>query len=90
MRYIKKGVFLIITCDTMSITIRLHLVEETVEKLADISKVTDRSKSQLIREAISQYLAEYTDYQIALDRLHDSSDDVISSEEMRNLLVNED
>ncbi len=74
----------------MSITIRLHLDEETVEKLADISKVTDRSKSQLIREAISQYLAEYTDYQIALDRLHDSSDDVISSEEMRNLLVNED
>lgn len=73
----------------MSITIRLHLDEETVEKLEDISKVTDRSKSHLIREAIQQYLAEYTDYQIALDRLHDSSDDVISSEEMRNLLADD-
>jgi predicted DNA-binding protein len=68
---------------------RLHLDEETVERLEDISKATDCSKSHLIREAISLYLAEYTDYHIALDRLHDSSDDVVSSREMRNLLVND-
>ena len=57
---------------------------------AAISKVRGRPKSYIVREAIPQYLDEYTDYQVTLNRLHDNSDEIIPSEEMRNLLVNED
>ena len=73
----------------MSIIISLRLDEEIVNQLEDIAKIADCSKSHLIREAIEQYVAEYTDYQIALDRLNDVHDEIISSEKMRELLANE-
>ena len=73
----------------MSIIISLRLDEEIANQLEDIAKTTDRSKSHLIREAIVQYVAEYADYQIALDRLNDLHDEIISSREMRELLANE-
>ena len=73
----------------MSIIISLRLDEEIANQLEDIAKTTDRSKSHLIREAIEQYVAEYADYQIALDRLNDLHDEIISSKEMRELLANE-
>jgi predicted DNA-binding protein len=57
--------------------------------LEDIAKIADCSKSHLIREAIEQYEGEYTDYQIALDRLNDVHDEIISSEKMRDLLASE-
>jgi len=72
--------------DTMSVTISLRLDDETVKKLEEIAKITDRSKSYLVREAIQHYLTEYAEYRIALDRLTDLRDKIISSEEMRELL----
>jgi RHH-type rel operon transcriptional repressor/antitoxin RelB len=73
----------------MSIIISLRLDEEIANQLEDIAKTTDRSKSHLIQEAIEQYVAEYADYQIALDRLNDLHDEIISSKEMRESLANE-
>ncbi|KYK36258.1 MAG: ribbon-helix-helix protein, CopG family [Theionarchaea archaeon] len=70
----------------MSVTISLRLDDETVKKLEEIAKITDRSKSYLVREAIQHYLTEYAEYRIALDRLTDLRDKIISSEEMRELL----
>ncbi len=71
---------------TMSVTISLRLDDETVKKLEEIAKITDRSKSYLVREAIQHYLTEYAEYRIALDRLTNVRDKIISSEEMRELL----
>ena len=76
--------------DTMSTTISLRLDKKTVGLLEEIAKITDRSKSYLVREAIQQYLAEYADYRIAVDRLNNVRDKIISSEEMRELLASED
>ncbi len=47
---------------------------------------TDRSRTYLILRALGAYLAEQADYQIALDRLRDKDDPVISSAELRKLL----
>lgn len=71
----------------MSTTISLRLSEEIVDQLENIAKSADRSKSYLIRKAIEQYLAEYADYRIALDRLHDVHDEIISSKELRKRLA---
>lgn len=89
MRYIKIGLVLIHS-DKMSITISLRLDEEIVNRLEDIAKTTDCSKSHVIREAIEHYVAEYADYQVALDRLNDVHDEIISSNQMRDLLASED
>ena len=66
-----------------SSTISLRLPDHLADDLEDIARETERSKSFHIQKAIELYLQERADLQIAIDRLHDSSDSVIDSQEMR-------
>ena len=66
-----------------SSTISLRLPDHLADDLEDIARETERSKSFHIQKAIELYLQERADLQIAIDRLHDSSDSVIKSQEMR-------
>ncbi|MFQ5658609.1 MAG: ribbon-helix-helix protein, CopG family [Candidatus Methylomirabilales bacterium] len=70
----------------MSVSISLRLPEEIARALEELAKVTDRPKTFLIRKALESYLAEYADYQIALDRLRDKDDAVISDAQLRKRL----
>ncbi len=67
----------------MSITISVRLPEDIANNLADVASETERSKSFHIQKAIEMYLEEFADVQIALDRLRDKDDPLISSEELR-------
>lgn len=67
----------------MTKPISLRLPADISEDLEKIAKLIDRPKSYVIRKALENYLAEYVDYQIALDRLNDKDDAIISSDEMR-------
>ncbi len=58
-------------------------IERRLEKLA---KETHRPKSFYVREAIKLYLDEQEDYEIAISRLRDHTDNLISSAEMRKRL----
>ena len=53
----------------MSKIITVRLPEEISDKLDDLSLEIRRKKSFIIKSALEQYLDEYADYQIALDRL---------------------
>ena len=64
----------------------IRLSDEINGKLENLANLTDRSKSYFVKKAIEHYLEEYADYQIALDRLNDKDDKIISSKEMRKLL----
>ena len=70
----------------MNSSISVRLPEELLLKLEEISKETERTKSYHVQKAIEQYLIERADLQIALDRLQDISDQVISAKEMRDKL----
>ncbi len=74
----------------MSVSVSLRLPDEVVTQLNEVATNIDRSKSYLIKKAIERYLEEYADYQIALDRLNDKDDEIISSKEMRKRLANQD
>ena len=74
----------------MSVSVSLRLPENIATQLDEIANNIDRSKSYLIKKAIEQYLEEYVDYQIALDRLNDKDDEIISSKEMRKRLASKD
>lgn len=74
----------------MSVSVSLRLPEELITQLDEIANTIDRSKSYLIKKAIERYLEEYADYQIALDRLNDKDDEIISSKEMRKRLASKD
>ena len=70
----------------MSTAISVRIPDDLASKLDEISKETERPKSFHVQKAIESYLDEIADLQVALDRLHDTSDPVISVDEMRSEL----
>jgi len=70
----------------MSVSISVRLPQEIARALDDLAKATERPKTFLIRKALESYLAEYADYQIALERLRNKDDAVISGTELRKRL----
>ncbi|MBN2568787.1 MAG: ribbon-helix-helix protein, CopG family [Deltaproteobacteria bacterium] len=67
----------------MSTAISIRVSEEIASKLDEISKETERSKSFHVQKALDAYLADLADLQVAYDRLRDTTDQVISIEDMR-------
>ncbi len=70
----------------MTVSVSLRLPEDLLKALDRLSGKTERSRTYLMRKALESYLSEAADYQIALDRLRDKDDPIISSAEMRRRL----
>ena len=70
----------------MSKAISVRIPDEIASKLSEIAKETERPKSFHVQKALEAYLNELADLQIALDRLQDTSDSVLTLEEMRKEL----
>lgn len=70
----------------MSKAISLRISEDLAAKLTEIAEETERSKSFHIQKALEAYLADIADLQVALDRLHDISDPVVSLKDLRKEL----
>jgi RHH-type transcriptional regulator, rel operon repressor / antitoxin RelB len=70
----------------MSTAISVRLPKELADHLDSIVRETERPRSYIIQKALESYLEDYADLQIALDRLHDKSDPVISGKELRKSL----
>lgn len=67
----------------MSVPISIRLPEETAKALDAVASATDRPKTYVVLRALEAYLADYADYQIALDRLRDKDDPVVSASALR-------
>jgi len=67
----------------MSIPISIRLPEATAKALDAVASATDRPKTYVVLRALEAYLADYADYQIALDRLRDKDDPVVSASVLR-------
>ena len=70
----------------MGTAISVRTPDDLAAKLSEISKETKRPKSFHVQKAMEAYLAEQADLQIAIDRLHDTSDPIIGIENMRKQL----
>ena len=70
----------------MRTTLSVRLPEDMASQLDHIAGETERSRSFHIQKAIETYLEEYADLQIALDRLHNPADKLVSGKEMRKRL----
>ncbi len=71
---------------TMSTAISVRLPKDLADQLDDIAKETERPRSFIIQKALESYIEDFADLQIALDRLHDKSDPIISGKELRESL----
>lgn len=67
----------------MSTPISIRIPENLANQLDDIARETDRPRSYIVQKALESYIEEYADLQIALDRLHDSTDELISGKGLR-------
>ena len=71
----------------MSVAVSVRLPERLAVELGEVASATERSKSFVIQKALEAYLEEQADLQVALDRLHDPTDAIVSLEDMRSALA---
>jgi RHH-type transcriptional regulator, rel operon repressor / antitoxin RelB len=65
----------------MQKVLSIRLPEDILEGIEEIAHECRRKRGDVIREALEYYLENWADYQIALDRLKDASDKVLSEKE---------
>ncbi len=70
----------------MSVAVSIRLPEKIIHDLEALADTIERSKTFIVRKAIESYLDDYADYLVALERLRDKDDEIISSEELRGQL----
>jgi RHH-type transcriptional regulator, rel operon repressor / antitoxin RelB len=70
----------------MNTAISVRLPKALAAQLDSIARETERSRSYIIQKALESYVEDYADLQVALDRLHDKTDPVISGKELRKSL----
>ncbi len=71
----------------MSTSISVRLPDAVAKKLGRVASETERSRSFVVTKAVETYLEDFADLQVALDRLRDHSDPVVSSKAMRASLA---
>ena len=70
----------------MNTSLSVPISEPLAKELDEVAKSTERSRSFHIQQALKSYLKEQADLQISLDRLQDSTDPVVSMEDMKKSL----
>jgi RHH-type rel operon transcriptional repressor/antitoxin RelB len=70
----------------MSTAVSIRLPETLAKELDHIAEETERSRSFHVQKALETYIEDFADVQIALDRLRDSKDPVISGRDLRKSL----
>jgi RHH-type rel operon transcriptional repressor/antitoxin RelB len=70
----------------MRSTVSIRLPEELTKHLDDIAKETERPRSFHIQKALEAYIEDFADLRIAIDRLRNPKDVVISGKELRKTL----
>jgi predicted transcriptional regulator len=64
----------------------IDLADSTAVALREIAETTAETPDMLIRRAVEELVADYTDGRIAMQRLADPTDLMMSSEELRRRL----
>lgn len=70
----------------MSTAVSIRLPERLAKELDHIAEETERPRSFHVQKALETYVEDFADVQIALDRLRDPKDPVISSRDLRKSL----
>ena len=70
----------------MNTSLSVRISEPLARELDEVAKSSERSRSFHIQQALKSYLKEQADLQIALDRFQDSTDPVVSMEDMKKSL----
>ncbi|NLX26257.1 MAG: ribbon-helix-helix protein, CopG family [Lentisphaerae bacterium] len=70
----------------MSAALSIRLPESLAKELNQIAEETERSRSFHVQKALENYIEDFADVQIAIDRLRDPRDPAVSSRDLRKSL----
>jgi len=70
----------------MSTAVSIRLPDVLAKDLEHIADETERPRSFHIQKALESYIEDFADVQIALDRLRNQKDAIVSSNDMRKSL----
>jgi RHH-type transcriptional regulator, rel operon repressor / antitoxin RelB len=70
----------------MSVSVSIRIPDQLSKRLDTIAEETERPRSFVIQKALEAYLEDYADLQVAIDRLRDNADTIITSNEMKKSL----
>jgi RHH-type rel operon transcriptional repressor/antitoxin RelB len=70
----------------MNTAISVRIPQELAEQVDGIAAETERSRSFIVQKALESYVEDYADLQIALDRLRDKSNPLVSGKDLRKSL----
>ena len=70
--------------------ITARVPDELAEALDAASTQLNRSRAEVIRQALERYLEDFSDLSVALDRLRDPSDPVLDWDEVRRDVLGSD
>lgn len=63
------------------------LPDGVVEALDAAATALDRSRAEIVRQAVERYLEDFDDLTVALERLRDPSDPALDWDEVRHALL---
>ena len=66
----------------MSEAVSVRLPEDVARKLETLAKTLERSKTYIVTKALQEYLEEYEDYLLALHRLKDKDDAIVTEKDL--------
>ncbi len=72
------------------VQVTARLPEELVEQADRAASRLNRSRAQLLRQALEYYLEDFEDLRLALDRLNDPADPVLDWDDVRRDLLDQD
>ena len=67
--------------------ITLRVPDELVESLDAAAAALKRSRAAVVRQALEQYLEDFDDLSVGMDRSRDSADPVLDWDEVRRELL---
>ncbi len=70
--------------------ITARVSDEVAEALDAAAAALNRSRAEVIRQALESYLEDFDDLTVALERLRDPSDPVLDWDEVRRELLDTD
>ena len=70
--------------------ITARVPDELAESLDAVAAMLKRSRAAVVRQALEQYLENFDDLSVALDRLRDPADPVLDWDEVRRELLGSD
>lgn len=70
----------------MSIAVSIRLPDSLAKELDHISDETERPRSFHVQKALEAYVEDFADLRVALDRLRDPKDKLVSGKDMRKAL----